>query len=167
MFNLVVVLFLTFAMAAVLIYFISAHDRRHKKKMDALAALQDGPEVRTLDFRQFSKICMDLCEHLKLEVTDVAQPMASEIAIRAVSDHPVTRVEYLVSAFHLPRTAVLEIPKILELSDQIVSERVSKAIVITTGRIDPQVRTLPELAPMEFIDGQRLMGMMEEYKINY
>lgn len=165
MFNLVIVLMGTFIVAGILIYFISAHDRRTKLKAEAKAR-DEGLSTPFLDWREFSKVCMDLCDALKLDIADVSQPSAGEIALRAASRHPITRVEYLVAGFWLSRDALLDNGRIMELSDQIVSERISKGIVVTTGRIDREsALRLPELAPIEFIDGERLAEMMKNKEI--
>jgi hypothetical protein len=165
MMNLVVVLLGTFALAAVLIYFIAKHDRTTRLRTEAHAKAM-GTEPALPDFREFSKVCMDLCESLKLEISDVSQPAGGEVAIRAASINPITRVEYLIAGFLLPRHSVLETSRVMELSDQIVSERLSKGIIVTTGRVDREAALrLPELAPIEFIDGGKLEQMLHDKEI--
>jgi len=166
-FNLFIVLIFTFAVALVCIYLISAHDRRLKKKQQQDRHGQPEEDQQALDYRQFSKVCMDICEHLKLEVEDVTQMDNDEIIIRATTLNPITKVEFLVIGFHLHHNDTVENNKVMEISDQIVSERLSKGIIMTTGKIDPTIKNLPELAPMEFIDGTKLKELIQEYKINY
>jgi len=110
---------------------------------------------------------MDICENLKLEVEDVTQVDNDEIVVRAITQDPITKVQFLVVGFHLHHSDTIENNKIMEISDQIVSERLSKAIIMTTGKIDPSVKNLPELAPMEFIDGEKLKELITKYNINY
>lgn len=168
MFNLFIVLILTFVVALILIFFISSHDRKLKKKQEQLLISNELEEEESpLDFRQFSKVCMDICENLKLEIDDVTQLENDEIVVRAHSSNPITNVSFLVVCFHLHKKQTLDNSKVMEISDQIISERLSKGIIMTTGLIDPAVKNLPELAPMEFIDGNKLKELIEEYKINY
>lgn len=165
MFNLVIVLIATFGFALVLIYFIAAHDRSMKKRNDLTTASQTGDQELP-DFRLFVKFCTDLCEYLKLEIREITHPIDNEVVITAQNTNPITRVEYLVAGFLLPRHSVLEINRVMELSDQIVSERLSKGIIVTTGRIDREAALrLPELAPIEFIDGERLEKMLKDKEI--
>ena len=157
MFNLVIVLILTFAVAFVLIYFIASHDRKLKIKLDHEHP-SDPLDVET-DFRRFTKFCMELCEYLKLEISDVTRPQSDEVVIRAANVNPITRVEYLIVGFYVAPHVEIAPTKIMEVSDQIVSERLSKGILITPGFFPESAKCLPELAPMEFIDGTKMNEM--------
>lgn len=165
MFNLVIVLCFAFAVSLFLIYFIAAHDRKLVQKN--LLPQSDEPKPEFTDFRAFTKACMDLCNGLKLEVTDIATPSSGEVALRAASSSPITKVEFLICGFLLPTTAVLDNQKIMAISDHVVSERISKAIVITTGLFDPQVKNRPELAPMEFVDGKKFSELLKKYSMSF
>jgi hypothetical protein len=84
------------------------------------------------------------------------RPDDDEIVIHAANVNPITRVEYLIVGFLCPEGQDIETGKITEISDQIVSERLSKAIVISPGKFPESLKSLPELAPMEFIDGVKM-----------
>lgn len=159
MLNLFVVLVGTFALAIVLIYFIARHDKVLQKKLHN-SAKADPAEI--LSFREFSKICVDICEGLKLIITDITQTEMSEVNIRAHSKDPITKVEYLIVGFYCPQAQAIEAQKIMEISDHIVSERLSKGIIMTNGMIDHSLKNLPELAPLEFIDRTRLLALAKE-----
>jgi len=167
MFNIFIVLILTFAVAIILIYLISSHDRKLKKRKEAARLEEPDDGSPTIDFRQFSKICMDICENLKLEIDDVNQLENDELIVRATTADPITQVQFLIVCYYLHKDDTLDNNKIMEISDQIVSERLSKGIIMTTGRIDEAAKNLPEQAPMEFIDGFKLQELIEKYKINY
>lgn len=167
MFNLVIVLIATFAFSLLLIYFIAAHDRRRAAQQIKNSS-QSEDQTPAIDFRAFQKLCQDILEGLKLEIKDVSTPSGGEVVIRATSPNPITAVDYLVVGFHLPQQAELELARIIEVSDQIVSERIGKGIIMTTGQINfDVVRTLPELASIELIDGSRLLKLKEEYRFLY
>lgn len=155
MLNLFVVLIFTFVIAGVLIYFISSHDLARKKRAASAGPARSAASVDA-DFRSFTKFVSDLCEYLKLEVSEMTRPEEHEIAIRAANVNPITRVEYLVVGFFVPEGQEVERVKITEVSDQIVSERMSKAILVTPGTFPEEAKNLPELAPMEFIDGVKM-----------
>jgi len=166
MFNIFIVIIVTFAIALFLIYLISSHDRKLKKRKEAARTEQEGDET-AMDFRQFTKICMDICENLKLEIDDVNQLENDELIVRATSSDPITKVQFLIVCYYLHKDDTLDNNKVMEISDQIVSERLSKGIIMTTGRIDNAVKNMPEQAPMVFIDGFKLNELIEKYKINY
>ncbi len=168
MLNLMIVILFTFFVALILIYFISSHDRKRAIKASKLAIMNDGNTETQMDFKEFQKVCMNICEGLKLEITDVSAASASEFNIRAISQNPITQVEYLIAGFHIPRTSELEVQRVIEMSDQVVAERISKGIVMTTGRINvAALRAIPELANLEYVDGQRLMQLSKEYSFLY
>jgi restriction endonuclease Mrr len=51
-------------------------------------------------------------------------------------------------------------------ASELVGARKSKGIFITTGFFSPEVATLPELPPMEFIDGKRLAALLKQYEVS-
>lgn len=154
MFNLVVVLIFTFLVAFVLVYFISAHDR--KLKMQRAGKPRPYGEEGN-EFKIFAKFCVELCEYLKLEVKDFTQHPPHELTIRAVNVNPITRVEYLVMGLFLTGNDTLDMATLSNFSDQIVSERISKGILITPAAVSEHLKNLPELAPIDFVDGQKFV----------
>jgi len=167
MLNLFIVLIITFIVALILIYLISSHDRKLKKRLEAERDSQEPEDEERMDFRQFTKVCMDICENLKLEIDDVNQLENDELIVRASSSDPITKVQFLIVCYYLHREDTLDNNKVMEISDQIVSERLSKGIIMTTGRIDDTVKNMPEQAPMEFIDGFKLNELIEKYNVNF
>ncbi len=159
MFNLVVVMFFTFVVAFVLVYFISAHDRKLKAQ-----ALVNPPSAldQQNNFKVFAKFCVELCEYLKLEVTDFSQHPPHELTIRAVNVNPITRVEYLVMGLFLTGDDTLDVTTLSNFSDQIVSERISKGILITPATVSEHLKNLPELAPIDFVDGQKFLDLQKK-----
>jgi|GEM_PF-857166 hypothetical protein len=168
MFNLVIVLMGTFALSLVLIYFIAAHDRRRVKMELGKAKNDVSTETPLMDFREFNRACQDILEGLKLEINEIANPSGDEVVIRAASINPITRVDYLAVGFYLPKSATLETARIVEVSDQIVSERLGKGLIMTTGMIDKAaIVSQPELAALELIDGERLLVLQKEYSFKF
>lgn len=148
----------SFFVSLILIYFISKHDQKIKN-LQKKANITDTNHLDhnlEQEFREFTKFCVDLCEYLKLEVQDLSQSGKNEVSILALSSNPITQVQYLIVGFHLNENEVLDNNKVMEISDQIVSERISKGIIITTGSINSASKNLPELAPIEFIDGNKI-----------
>lgn len=165
MFNLFVVLVGTFAVALVLVYFISAHDKGIKKNELAKMRTSEDTYSHKMDYRQFTKTCMDICEGLKLEVQDVTQSSNDEVIIHATTREQITRVHLLIVGFHLLHDETLDNQRIMEISEQIVSERLSKGIIMTTGKIDKSIASTPELAPMELVDGADLQRLARQYSL--
>ena len=55
--------------------------------------------------------------------------------------------------------------EIVELSNAIIQDRLSKGIFITTAQFTSDLPAISELAPMEFIDGAKLKELAERYRI--
>lgn len=155
MLNLVIVLIFTFVVAFVLIYFISAHDKKLTKQQNESLQKESTPDEQRKNFRLFTQFCVDLCEYLKLEVTDFSTESDFEILIKAENKNPITRVDYLILGLHLLPNENVSTTVVTSFSDQIISERLSKGILITTGLIPENIKNLPELASIDFIDGKK------------
>jgi len=54
---------------------------------------------------------------------------------------------------------------VMNFASNLVGERRGKGLYITTGDFAPEVWTLPELPPMEFIDGKKLALLLTEHGI--
>lgn len=135
-----------------------------------VTALGAKRKVRTferepfLTSRQFEKVCLALLDEMRL-VVEESDPGENKIDIRARNPAPIVGGELLIHCLYLSPQAVVGPERILELSNRIVSERVSKGIFITTGRFTPELSVLGELAPIEFIDGERLQQLVSQYRI--
>jgi hypothetical protein len=151
--NLLIAIGFTFFIAFFLIYLIAKHDRDFQKKKKQK---EESQKQVFESFKHFTKFCTDLCEYLKLDIQDVQTPEAGEVVIRAESANPITRVQYLVVGIEASPDQEIDYGKLREISDMIVSDRLSKGIVITTGKIAEQIHSSLDLAPMEFIDGVKI-----------
>ncbi len=160
MLNLVIVLALTFLIALVLIYFISLHDKKRSQVLVQKAEdKSDEPDLRT-----FMKQALGLCENLKLTVDSYMIHSSTEFSAIVSTQNPVTKVKMMVVGILNPPDHFVDNLKIMNISDEIISERLSKGIIITTGVFDPLITRAPELAPIEFIDGKRFKDLLKEYQ---
>lgn len=165
MFNLLIAIVVAIGIAFILIYFISAHDHKMNQKNKS-AADADGYTEAPYNFKQFSEICEKLCSALNLSIDETKYLQDNEIIFRATHKDPIIDVQFLVVALYLAPDKTASTNKIMEISDQIISERLSKAIIITSGKIDMSVKLRPELAPMTLIDFDKLNLLMEEHGIS-
>lgn len=135
-----------------------------------LTALTSKKEIKkivvesglTLD--QFQKVCLALAEEMKLSLESY-EATESGIDIRAKNNTPFTGGDFLVHGFYDPVGRSVPQPQVIEFSDMIVQERISKGIFITNSRFESDPRLISELAPMEFIDGGRLKELIQKYQI--
>src|SRR3989338_8236598 len=85
--------------------------------------ITSGKSRLTLD--QFQKICLALAEEMKL-IVESYEATESGIDIRAKNKTPFTGGDFLVHGFYEPAGGLISQPQVVEFSDMIVQERISK-----------------------------------------
>ena len=113
---------------------------------------------------QFETLCLALLDEMKLKVEEMERTGA-DLDILAVNPAPLILGKIFARTAYLAPETVIDVSRILEVSNLVLQERCLKGIFITTGRFPPELSTLTELAPMEFIDGTRLEALMATYQI--
>ncbi|MBI2082956.1 MAG: restriction endonuclease [Deltaproteobacteria bacterium] len=136
-----------------LIFLIALSDRKRK--------IQKLPESFQSPI-QFYRSCLDLIDAMKLELIE-KEEKGNQIDIMAQNPAPITGGLLLIRGLFLSPSSVVEISQILEFSSMVLQERVTKGIFITTGEFSPELKTVIELAPIEFIDGKKFLALREKY----
>lgn len=137
-----------------LIALLSLADRKSQKPVSN----------QSLSFIQFQKACREWADSIKLEILE-EETGENSITLLGQNKTPYVGGTFLVRGIYLEPTAILSPSQILEVSNMVVQERISKAILITTGEITPELPTIGELAPMEFIDGKKLAELIKKLQI--
>lgn len=119
------------------------------------------PTERTLSPIEFERACVALAEKMKLEVGEIHRSGDRQLDIFAENRTPLTGGAYIIHALLRGSEELVTAAEILELSNLVVQERASKGIFVTTGRFTEDLPTIGELAPIEFVDGTRLAGLVD------
>ena len=119
----------------------------------------------TLTFLQFQKACAQVVEAMKLEIEEINRIGENRLDLIARNPTPITGGQFLVHCLYLGPAEIITATQVIELSNMVLQERLSKGIFITTGRFTDEIRSIGELAPIEYIDGPALKGLVEKYKI--
>lgn len=142
-----------------LLIFVAGFSGRKRNKATA-------SEVELPSFTRFVRAISDLTEAMKLEILEANQSDDEQsLDIYAENRTPITGGRYLIHAELCPREAITSAAEIVEFSNVIVQDRLSKGLFITTGRFTPDLPAISELAPIEFIDGERLGELTDKYRI--
>lgn len=143
-----------------LIFLLALADKQTKKKRAADSPSPLGP--LGLARPEFEKACVEVIERMKLEISDIQRTEDDSLDIRATNPAPVLGGEFFIRCVYLPDSSNqrIEAVEILELSNVIVQDRLSKGIFMTNARFTEELPAIGELAPIEFIDGERLKKMM-------
>lgn len=121
----------------------------------ALTGRKPRPFEASLTFSQFEQTCYRLMDEMKLQIEE-AEKSGPCIDLLVRNPAPIVGGLLLVRCLYLEPDGVVTAAQILELSNLVVQERVTKGVFLTTGRFTPDRATLTELAPIEFIDGEAL-----------
>lgn len=141
-----------------LIFLLALADKQARKKRPA-------SEETGLTRPQFEKACVEVVERMKLEIEEILRTEDGGLDIRATNPAPFIGGMLFVRCVYLEPGGVIPAAEVLELSSAIIQERLTKAIFITNARFAEDIGTLSELAPMEFIDGTTLQGLMKKYSV--
>lgn len=118
------------------------------------------------DFARFVRVCQEILEAHKLEIKEVT-PNSDDKSVDFYCEFtkPLIGGQLLAHCILRPHDDIVPAADIVELSNAIIQDRLSKGIYITTGRFTADLAGISELAPMEFIDGQELERLCKEHKI--
>ncbi len=114
---------------------------------------------------QFEKACGLVIEGMKLEIVEASQSGENRFDIIAKNPVPLIGGDLLIHCLYADPEEVVGTPPILELSNMVLQERLTKGIFITTGKFTNEIGTITELAPMEFVDGAAFQGLMKKYSV--
>ncbi len=154
MLQVLIVAFGAIGVGFALILLLALADKQAKKK----SPVEDGG----LTQREFEKACVEVVERMKLEIGEIIRTADDNLDIRANNPAPVVGGEFFIRCVYLDPSGVIQSPDVLELSNVIIQDRLSKGLFFTNGSFAADIRSLGELAPMEFIDGARLKAMMAD-----
>jgi len=161
MINLLVVFFLTVFVGFLLIFFI-------KKTSPSSVSEAENPLpefLKGLSFDQFYSLCVQLLEKLNLKINESFRENENEADIYAQNPSPFVGGPVIVHLYLYPEGNQVTSVDVMNFASNLVGERRGKGLFITTGVFAPEVGTLPELPPMDFIDGKKLGELLEENEI--
>lgn len=118
------------------------------------------------NFERFVHVCRNILEAHKLEILEVS-PNVDEMSVDIYCEFskPLVGGRFLAHCTLRDHSDVVSGGDIVELSNAIIQDRLSKGIFVTTGRFTAELATISELAPMEFIDGEELERLCKAHKI--
>ena len=149
----VLAIFIGFA----LIFLLAVSDKKR-------AVLNDSPTEKKISPLEFEKSCIHLIEHMKMDI-DSVERTEDGLDMMVRNPTPFTGGSFIVHCQYLENPAeVIPASEIIELSNLVIQERLSKGIFMTTGQFTSDIPGIGELAPMEFIDGKSLTLLLEKYR---
>lgn len=158
---LLLVLLLTIGLGFLLIFFI----KKTSKKVPGEIEIPLPPELQGLDFDQFYSLSAQLLEKLGLQIREGYRDKDFEADIYADNPQPLIGGPVIVHIHLYPEDGRITSMDVMNFASNLVGERRGKGIYLTTGHFAPDVWTLPELPPMDFIDGKKLQDLISQYRI--
>jgi hypothetical protein len=161
MLNLFIVFFLTLFVAFLLIFFIKRTTPPGTREQEATL----NPALQHIDFNKFYNLCIKLLEKLGLKIKDSYRENDFEADVYAENPTPLIGGPVIAHLMLYPENGLVSSMDVMNFASNLVGERRGKGLFITTGSFAPEVWTLPELPPMEFIDGKYLGNLLTQYGI--
>ncbi|MFO1463866.1 MAG: restriction endonuclease [bacterium] len=160
--NLLIVIILTFLFSGFLIYLIQKTSKRPETAEEKIPI---DPGLQHLDLDQFFELSCQLLEKMGLTILNSYRTEDNEIDIYAENPAPIVGGPFVAHLILYPVGAQVTSMDVQNFASNLIGERRGKGILITTGFFAPEVALLPELPPMELIDGKRLAVLMKQYGI--
>lgn len=143
-----------------LIFLIALSDKKRRQKIPPT-------QEKQLTQDQFEKACATIIEEMKLTIEEIRRSGEGWLDMIVRNPAPITGGQYLVYCLPADPEQVIGVTEIMELSNRVIQERLSKGIFLTTGRFTPEIPAIGELAPMEFIDGEAFKKLLAKYAPDY
>jgi len=160
--NLLFVIVLTFVFSLFLIYLIQKTSKRPETAEEKIVI---DPGLQHLNLDQFFTICCELLEKMGLRIVNSFRTEDNEIDVYAENPAPIVGGPFVAHLILYPEGAQVTSAAVQNFASNIIGERRGKGILMTTGFFAPDVAMLPELPPMEMIDGKRLAELIQHYGI--
>jgi len=161
MINLLIVFFLTFVVGFFLIFFIQKTSPKKTTKNNS----DMDPLLQDLDFDQFYGLCCDLLEKFGLKIKESYRDQDNTADIYAENPQPFVGGPVVVRLVLYPPDGQINTVDVMNFSSDLVGDRRGKGLFITTGTFAPEIGALPELPPMDFIDGKKLTELFEKHEL--
>lgn len=140
-----------------LIFLLAMADKRDKKHRSETQTEEPG-----LTQNDFEKACVEIVERMKLNIDEIERTDGNILEIKATNPAPIVGGVFFVYCVYLPRGEIVPAAEIIEVSNMIIQDRLSKGILMTNTRFTDDLPAIGELAPLEFIDGVRLKSILAD-----
>jgi restriction endonuclease Mrr len=104
-------------------------------------------------------------EKLGLVIKESYRDRGNEADVYAENPEPLIGGPVIAHLHLYPEDGRITSMDVMNFASNLVGERRGKGLYITTGHIAPEVWTLPELPPMDLIDGKKLEELLRQYQL--
>ena len=158
---LLLVFLLTVGLGFLLIFLI----KKTSKRLSGEAAPPLPLPLQNLNFDEFYQMSCQLLEKLGLKINDSYRDSDLEADIYAENPTPLIGGPVIVHLHLYPEDGRITSVDVMNFAGNLVGERRGKGIYLTTGNFAPEVGTLPELPPMDMIDGEELYRLLQQHNL--
>lgn len=145
--------------AILLIFFIKKTETENEENN------QQSNALSKLSLDEFYNLSCELLEKLGLSIKESSRVSEREIDIFTENPAPLIGGPVIVHLSFHPTGGLVSTVDVMNFTSNLIGERKGKALLITTGKIAPEVEFLPELPAIEFIDGEKLIQLSSQYEI--
>ncbi|MCB1215087.1 MAG: restriction endonuclease [Deltaproteobacteria bacterium] len=117
------------------------------------------------DFNSFYSKVSELLEKMGLEIETSYRDKENSADILAKNPTPLIGGPVIAYVHFNPKKGAVSSVDVINFGSNLVGDRKGKGLYITNGNFAPEVAVLPELPPMDLIDGKQLKELFEKYAI--
>lgn len=138
-------------------------DKRFVQEQDVLSSLDDRTNIYEMDPFAFEHLICNLFSKIGLEARLTRSSRDGGVDVVAFDPRPVFGGKYVIQAKRYRNT--VEVSAVRDLYGSMMNENAAKGILVTTSTFGPDARSFAKDKPIELIDGQNLLYLLNEHGI--
>lgn len=123
-----------------------------------------GNDINSLSGVEFENLCQQLIEKMGFSVDTTKASGDGGIDLIAHNDQPILSGKYIIQCKRY--SGSVGEPIIRDLFGVVTSERANKGILMTTGYFTKSAVSFADGKPIELIDGDKIIGLLQKYNIS-
>lgn len=148
---------------------MDTQDKRFVDPKEVLSQLQQGNNIATMPWEDFEHLVRQLFEKLysihgaEVKITQASRDLGVDAVI--FDPTPIKGGKTVVQAKRYVN--VVDVSAVRDLFGTVHNEGANKGILVTTSYFGPESYDFAKDKPLELINGQQLLGLLEQYGYNF
>lgn len=144
---------------------LDMEDRRFVDAKEVLSHIQQGENIATMDWEEFEHLVRELFEKLfaqhgaEVKITQASRDLGVDAVI--FDPTPIKGGKTVIQAKRYVN--VVDVSAVRDLFGTVHNEGANKGILVTTSYYGPESYEFAKDKPLELINGQQLLGLLDQY----
>lgn len=144
---------------------LDTNDKRFVDAKEVLAKMNEGQNLASMDWEDFEHLCRELFERVfagagaEVKVTQASRDQGVDAVI--FDPDPIRGGKIVIQAKRYTNT--VDVSAVRDLYGAVMNEGAMKGILVTTSQYGPESYSFAKDKPLTLINGQELLGLLEEH----